>query len=166
MPVASKPHRCGTPRSHAGHASRLPSKKPPACGRIHFKSTREGACWCARGRARSPGPGAAAPFPEQNPNFLQTTPCKKSTLFCKNPPHRRPADFFSFAESDFVWPHTTLQKTESAVMIHTVFHPRRSAARTPRSRTNPRATAFSPISYLRSPISCAKRRSPLQAFSN
>jgi hypothetical protein len=32
------------------------SKNPPACGRIFFNSAREGACWCTRGRARSPRP--------------------------------------------------------------------------------------------------------------
>jgi hypothetical protein len=40
-------------------------------------------------------------------------------------------------------PRTTLQKTESAVMIRTLIHPRRSAARSPRSHSNPRATVFS-----------------------
>ena len=47
------------------------SKQPPACGRIFFNSAREGACWCTRGRVRSPGPrrcraifcGAAASIP-------------------------------------------------------------------------------------------------------
>jgi len=31
--VAWKPHHYGTPKSHVGHASRLPSKNPPALGR-------------------------------------------------------------------------------------------------------------------------------------
>jgi hypothetical protein len=47
------------------------SKQPPACGRIFFNSAREGACWCTRGRVRSPGHrrcraifcGAAASIP-------------------------------------------------------------------------------------------------------
>jgi hypothetical protein len=46
MTVASKPHRFGTPKSHVGHASRLPSKKPTGL-RPQIRPP-------PRGRARSP----------------------------------------------------------------------------------------------------------------
>jgi hypothetical protein len=40
------------------------SKIPPACGRIFFNSARGGACWCTRGRARSPRPWRCRAFGE------------------------------------------------------------------------------------------------------
>ena len=40
------------------------SKIPPACGRIFFNSARGGACWCTRGRVRSPRPWRCRAFGE------------------------------------------------------------------------------------------------------
>ena len=40
------------------------SNIPPACGRIFFNSARGGACWCTRGRARSPRPWRCRAFGE------------------------------------------------------------------------------------------------------
>ena len=37
---------------------------PPACGRIIFNSACGGACWCTRGRARSPRPWRCRAFGE------------------------------------------------------------------------------------------------------
>ena len=40
------------------------SKILPACGRRFFNSARGGACWCTRGRARSPRPWRCRAFGE------------------------------------------------------------------------------------------------------
>jgi hypothetical protein len=40
------------------------SKIPPACGRIFLNAARGGACWCTRGRARSPRPWRCRAFGE------------------------------------------------------------------------------------------------------